>query len=106
MTRFLGRLAANVAMWFDCRMAENPYIYTILGDDVRSQLKASRAILAEAEKLQSVLGKIDDPSARMVVQESIQRLLTVANGMTANAATTTSTVSGTIGTIVSGSWKK
>lgn len=72
---------------------------TFVNDDVRAQIKVSRDILAVAEKLREAVGHERDETAKMIVQKAIQDLLMIANTLTVNASTTTSSASSTVATL-------
>jgi hypothetical protein len=70
--------------------------FAFVDDDVRTQLQHSRDILAIAQKLEAAVDLIETESARAAVREAAQRLVSIANGLTVNAMTTTSNASAAV----------
>ncbi len=66
----------------------------VIQNDIRNQLAHSQDLLTLAQKLQAVVDKIEDAEAKKIVQEVVSGMLQSIRGVTANVATTTSTVSG------------
>src|ERR1700674_4383916 len=89
--------AILAALWSESMTTSSSSIdLSFLSDDVRNQLAHSRSILDQIQVLQSLLPKINDPEARKQVEESIKKLLNIANSVVINASTTSSNVANTI----------
>jgi hypothetical protein len=77
-------------------MADNPGVIDarfiplgFISEDVHGQIKNARAILTEIERLRDVADTLEDANAKAAVNQSLQRLIAVANNMSVNALSTT-----------------
>jgi hypothetical protein len=65
--------------------------------DVRNQLVHSRDIISQVELLRAVASRIEDPATKAQIEDSIRRLLSIANSVSANALSTSASTATIIG---------
>lgn len=92
---FINKVWAGMADFFT--MPSTSIDLGFLRDNVQNQINHSRAIVAQADRLNAVLDKINDLEARKVVSEVVLSLLETANGMADNVISTATSASSSAG---------
>lgn len=65
---------------------------SFIAEDVRNQLARSRDILSQVQELRKISSDIKDELTKAKIDDSISRLLSIANSLTSNAAATSASV--------------
>jgi hypothetical protein len=77
-----------------------PSTFSFINDDVTKQVNSAKSILEIADKLRELLPRVTDEKARAEFAGHIHDLVLIANSLSVNAMTTSSTASTAVSGVI------